>query len=218
MKKVSIIFLLFSGCFALQGKNILTFPKQTATDHVILRPTVNQPLNQLTVCLRSYTDLTREHSLFSIAAPGSGKDNTFLIFPNPPNSCSVYINQEEIYFKVDPDVLDWKHTCVAWNFETGLVELWINGKRYPRKGTKKGSPLGPEISVMLGQEQDTYGGGFQSEQSFVGEMRDVHMWDYVLPAKIVKDFCNDYYTMHGNIFNWTNGTHVIKGGAVVLED
>ncbi|XP_075700997.1 jeltraxin-like isoform X1 [Rhinoderma darwinii] len=218
MKNISILFVLFSGCFALEGKNIIVFPKQTATDHVILKPTVTQPLKQLTVCLRSYTDLSREHSLCSIATPGSKKDNAFLIFPTPPNSCRVYINQEEIRFKVDPEVLDWKHTCVAWDSETGLLQLWINGKRYPRRITATRSPIGPQMSVILGQDQDSFGGGFDAGQSLVGEMSDVNMWDYVLSSETMKTFSYGYFSLTGNIFSWINGTKEIKGGTVVLED
>ncbi|XP_069805492.1 jeltraxin-like [Dendropsophus ebraccatus] len=210
MRNLSILVVLFCGCFALKGKKII-FPKQTATDHVILKPTVKEPLKQLTVCLRSYTDLTREHSLLSIATTGSGKDNTFLIYPIPPTSCSVFINGEEVSFRVKDEGLNWKYTCVAWDSETGLVILSINNKQYPIKGVKKGSPIGPEMSVILGQEQDTYGGGFQTGQSFVGEIYDVIMWDHVV-------FTSGYYSNPGNIFNWINGSYVIRGDTVTLNN
>ncbi|XP_075700636.1 jeltraxin-like [Rhinoderma darwinii] len=198
-------------------KYVIIFPKQTATDHVILKPTVEKPLKQFTVCLRSYSDLGREHSLFSIATPGSGNDNTFIILPRPPNSCAVCINQEEIAFKVDPEVLDWKDTCVAWDSETGLVQLWINGKRYPRRITTTRTPIGPQMSVILGQEQDSFGGGFDAGQSFVGEISDVNMWDYVLSSETMKDFFHGYYYIPGNSFNWFDETYVIKGAPLSLK-
>ncbi|KAM3919295.1 jeltraxin-like [Leptodactylus fuscus] len=217
MKNFPILFvLLFSGCFAQKDK-IIIFPRQTATDHVILKPTVDKPLKQLSVCLRSYTDLTREHSLLSIAIPGSGKDNAFIIYPKPPNICHVFINQEEITFMVDPEVLAWKHTCVTWDSETGLVQLWINGKKYPRKGTNKGPPIGPEMCVVIGQEQDNMCGGFEVGQSFVGEIRDVHMWSYVLDPQSLRRFSTGYDIVGGNIFNWISGTTEIKGGVLEVE-
>ncbi|KAM3918136.1 jeltraxin-like isoform 2-T4 [Leptodactylus fuscus] len=218
MKNFPILFvLLFSGCFALKGKNII-FPRPTATDHMILKPTVDKPLHQLSVCLRSYTDLKREHSLFSMALQGSGKDNTFLIFPKPPNICQVHINHEAITFTVDSEVLDWKHTCVTWDSETGLVQLWINGRPYPRKGAKNRSPIGPEMCVVLGQEQDSLCGGFAAGQSFVGEIRDVHVWDHVLDPESLRRFSTGYDIVGGNIFNWISGATEIKGGVVVLEN
>lgn len=32
-------------------------------------------------------------------------------------------------------------------------------------------------SIILGQDQDTCGGGFNAKQSFVGDLTDVHLWD-----------------------------------------
>ncbi|XP_066444755.1 jeltraxin-like [Eleutherodactylus coqui] len=212
MKTLSILFVLLSGCFALAGQNVLLFPKQSVTDYVILKPSVEQALKQLTVCVRSYSDLQREHSLFSLATPG--KDNAFLIYPVPPNKICISINNEDLYFNVDPDVLDWKQTCVAWDSATGLLQLWVNAKRYPRRVTTSRSPIGPQISVILGQDQDTFGGGFQASQCFVGEMSDVNMWDYILDTKTIS---NNYLYKSGNIFSWTNGAKEIKGGVIGLE-
>ncbi|XP_066462051.1 jeltraxin-like [Eleutherodactylus coqui] len=213
MKTLPILFVLLSGCYALTGQNILLFPKQSVTDYVILRPTVKQALRQLTVCLRSYTGLQREHSLFSLATPG--KDNAFLIYPYPPNKISISINQEDLYFNVDPDVLDWKQTCVAWDSKTGLLQLWINGKRYPRRVTASRFPIGPQMSVILGQEQDSFGGKFEAGQSFVGEMSDVNMWDYVLSTKTISHY---HLCKSGNIFSWANGTKEIRGGVMALKN
>ncbi|KAM4014542.1 jeltraxin-like [Anomaloglossus baeobatrachus] len=221
MKTIFLLFVIFHGCFSQGniGKNIILFPWQTATDHVILKPTVYRPLKQLTVCLRSFTELSRPHSLFSLATPGSTNDNTFLIYPSPPNVYSVYINQEVIQFKVDPEVLAWKHTCVNWDSVTGLLQLWINGKAYPKRVTKTRSPIGPQMSVILGQEQDSYGGKFDVGQSFVGEVCDVNMWDYVLsPAKIAQYFYIYDDDINGNIFGSKNGTYESKGNANVLKN
>ncbi|KAG9480848.1 hypothetical protein GDO78_010230 [Eleutherodactylus coqui] len=210
------MFLLLLQLYFLSfglGQNILLFPKESVTDYVILRPTVKQALKQLTVCLRSYTSLQREHSLFSIATPRL--HNAFLIYPIPPNNISISINHEDLYFNVDPDVLDWKQTCVAWDSKTGLLQLWVNAKRYPRRVTTSRSPIGPQMSLILGQEQDSFGGKFEASQSFVGEMSDVNMWDYVLSTNTIS---NNYLYELGNIFSWTNGTKEIRGGVMALKN
>ena len=33
--------------------------------------------------------------------------------------------------------------------------------------------------MVLGQDQDSYGGGFQSAQSLIGQMEDDHLFNYV---------------------------------------
>ncbi|XP_069601670.1 jeltraxin-like [Ranitomeya imitator] len=200
------------------GKNVILFPWQTATDYVILKPRLSSALKQLTVCLRSYTELSRHYALFSIATPGSKNDNTFLIYSMPPNIISVTVNQEDIRFKVDPEVLDWKHTCVTWDSVTGLLQLWINGKCYPKRVTKTRSPIGPQMNVILGQDQDTYGGTFEAVQSFVGEICEVNMWDFVLsPAKLTQYFYF-YGDINGNIITSKNYQYERRGNANVLQN
>ncbi|XP_069805490.1 jeltraxin-like [Dendropsophus ebraccatus] len=214
MKEIFILLVLFSGFLVLKAdKTIMLFPKQSITDYMTLKP-VAKTLRQITVCLRSYSELTRGHSLFSLAM--QNLDNAFLIFPIPPNQISISINNEDIYFRVDPEVLDWKHTCVTWDSGTGLVQLWINGKRYPRRVSNSKTPLGPKISVILGQEQENFGGGFDQNQCFVGELSDVNMWDYVLPLKDIKSFLNECSTLCGNIYCWVGGSYTVKGKVLTL--
>nr|DBA29618.1 TPA: hypothetical protein GDO54_005689 [Pyxicephalus adspersus] len=190
----------------MDGK-VLVFPIQSSTAHVILKPTIPKSLEKLSVCLYSYTDLSRPYSLFSLATPG--KDNAFLIYLQPPNICVMHINQEAINIKTDPETLDWRHLCVTWESETGMVQLWVNGKVYPRKISNKGSSIAAETSIVLGQDQDSFGGGFDASQSFVGEISDVHMWDYVLtPEDIQKVIYGD---LDGNIMNWNSVLHKKRG-------
>ncbi|XP_018430996.1 PREDICTED: uncharacterized protein LOC108803671 [Nanorana parkeri] len=190
---------------------VFVFPKETNTAHVILRPTITNPLQKVSVCLRSYTDLSRHYTPFSLATPG--KDNAFLIYLQPPNTCSVFINQEEIVFKTDSESLDWRHTCVTWDSSTGVVQLWVNGKLYPRRVSRKGSSIAAETSIVLGQEQDSFGGGFEASQSLVGEISDVHMWDYVLTSRDVQRVT--YGELYGNVINWKSLLCEMKGEVLV---
>nr|DBA18165.1 TPA: hypothetical protein GDO54_016447 [Pyxicephalus adspersus] len=184
----------------MKGK-VFLFPKPTATAHVILKPNITKPLEKVTVCLKSYTELTRTYSLFSLAKHSEGH-NTFLIFPKPPNNCLVYVQEVENVFKIDTEVLDWQHTCVSWDSSTGVIQLWINGKLYPRRVSKKGATIGPKTSIVLGQDQDSFGGGFDINQSFSGEKSDVHMWDYVLtPEDMQKGMAGGF---NGNLINWNS--------------
>ncbi|XP_040197931.1 C-reactive protein-like [Rana temporaria] len=197
----------FSG---LEGK-VFVFPKETNTSHVILRPTITQPLSKVSVCLRSYTDLSRHYTTFSLATPE--KDNAFLFYLQPPNTFSMSVNQEDTYFKTDSETLGWRHTCVIWDSDTGVVQLWVNGKPYPRKVSMKGSSIAAKTSIVLGQDQDSFGGKFESKQSLVGEISDVHMWDYVLtPEDVQKAYYCDF---HGNVINWKSLVYEIKGDVLI---
>ncbi|CAI9597503.1 unnamed protein product [Staurois parvus] len=190
---------------------VFVFPKETSTAHVILRPEITRPLQEVSVCLRSYTDLSRPYTPFSLATPG--KDNAFFIYLQPPNVCSVHINQEDTYFRTDSESLDWRHICVTWDSNTGVVQLWVNGKLYPRRVSMKGSSIAAEASIVLGQEQDSFGGGFEASQSLVGEISDVHMWDYALTPEDIHKVISGRH--NGNVINWVSLYYEIKGEVLV---
>ncbi|CAN2391393.1 serum amyloid, partial [Pristimantis euphronides] len=209
-------FFILCCCLLLfieLGNKVFLFPRRTSTAYVVLKPEIKASLEKLSVCLKSYTELTRDHSLFSLAMSGSKQDNAFLIFPEPPNVSSVSINQEEVKIKTDPEVLEWKHTCVTWDSETGVIQLWVNGKLYPRRVSQKGFSIEPPISIILGQEQDSFGGKFDQDQCFVGELSDVHMWDHVLtPEDIQKVLSGDH---PGNVINWRSLNFEMKGNVLI---
>uniref|UniRef100_A0A8C5QIZ3 Pentraxin (PTX) domain-containing protein n=1 Tax=Leptobrachium leishanense TaxID=445787 RepID=A0A8C5QIZ3_9ANUR len=183
---------LFIISLDLSGKAFI-FPKETNTAHVILKPETPKPLGKLTVCLRSYTEITREHCLFSLAT--NGRDNMFVIFQTAPNITGICINQE------------------GRITDSGVIQLWVNGKVYPRKVSNKGFNIPSPASIILGQDRDFYVGGFQASQSFVGEISEVYMWDYVLTLEDIKQVqTNDKM---GNFLSWTSFSHEIKGDVLV---
>ncbi|XP_072255293.1 serum amyloid P-component-like isoform X2 [Pyxicephalus adspersus] len=192
---------------------VLVFPRESSTDHVILKPILKKPLEKLSVCLISYTDLSRPYSLFSLATPG--KDNAFLIYFWPPNTYSIFINQAVTHFKTDLETLDWRHLCVTWDSNTGVVQLWVNRKFYPRKVSMKGSSIAAETSIILGHDQDTFGGGFDASESFVGEISHVHMWDYVLAGGDIANVITGY--LHGNVINWKSILHKMRGEVLAIK-
>ena len=74
--------------------------------------------------------------------------------------------------------------------------------------------------AILGQDQDNYGGGFDQDQSFVGEMYGVNMWNKVLSVEEISRMsqncsdgignylmCSDFVTgLHGNVRDVTPTT------------
>lgn len=61
---------------------------------------------------------------------------------------------------------------------------------------EKGYSLRTEAKIILGQEQESFGGYFDAKQSFVGEIWEVSLWDHILPLKDMCDWC-----YQGNILN-----------------
>lgn len=211
----NVLFTIFYfHCKDLSGK-MFTFPVESNTHHVVLTPGLDKIMFTVSVCLRSFSDISRAQSLFSLSLPST--DNGFLIFKSKQGVYELYVlGATESFLGLQDEPNVWNSICATWDASTGLSQLWVNGIPSSRKGNKAGSSLMGTPKIILGQEQDTYGGNFDSSQSFVGMLTDVHMWDSVLsPAQIA------YYTsggqfQPGNVLNW-NSLEFTKNGNVVVE-
>uniref|UniRef100_A0A8D0E7M2 C-reactive protein n=1 Tax=Salvator merianae TaxID=96440 RepID=A0A8D0E7M2_SALMN len=191
------------------------FPAASSTAAVVVKAQPLHPLTSFTVCLKAYTVLTRACGLFSYATKAS--DNELLIFKPKPNLYSLYVGGASVTFSLPearPPKPYWEHICMSWESATGIVELWLNGQPLPRLGLKKGYSISPEAFIVLGQDQDTVGGGFVSNQSFVGELTDVYMWSRVLTPDEVGLVVSDRM-LSDHLVNWRSLNYEIKGYVVL---
>ncbi|XP_062278829.1 C-reactive protein-like [Scomber scombrus] len=220
-----VLLMMVTACAArpqdLSGK-MFTFPQETNTAHIRLT-TSRQVLSAVTVCLRSFTDLRRGHSFFSLATPSAYND--FLIFKNTANNeIEVFTrNNVAVIGGQDYKLNTWHSICSTWDSASGLVQVWLDGKPSSRKFVSSGSNINGPIIIVLGQEQDSYGGGFDIKQSFVGMMSDVHMWDYVISPCEIQNYVNDLNFTPGNVLNWralefqTIGRVVVEGKQLICH-
>ncbi|XP_053463413.1 mucosal pentraxin-like [Nycticebus coucang] len=190
----------------MKGK-VFIFPRESTTAYVSLIPRVHKPLQDFTLCLKAFTDLTRSYSLFSYNT--RTQDNALLVFINKMGVYSLSIGNSEVIFNGPPSPYSPVHICASWESASGIAELWVNGKFLGRKGVRKGYTVGSDAKIILGQEQDVFGGNFEVTQSFVGEIWDVSLWDHVLP---LKDMCDSCYS--GNLLNWQDLTYEENGYVV----
>ena len=57
-------------------------------------------------------------------------------------------------------------------------------------------------ALVLGQEQDSKGGSFDANQSFIGEMTGVNIWDHVLKDREIAPMSKSCLTGVSNMFQW----------------
>ncbi|XP_003500289.1 mucosal pentraxin [Cricetulus griseus] len=200
MTKLIVGALLLSvllGCSFqedMTGKAFV-FPQESATAYVTLIPKMRKSLQNFTLCLKAFTDLTRPYSLFSYST--KTKHNEILLFVTKLGEYDIAVGNSEVIFKVPPNPYAPQHVCVSWESASGIVELWLDGKPMGRKGLKKGYSVGAEAKIIIGQEQDSFGGAFDAKQSFVGDIWEVSLWDHVVPLKEMDGGC-----YNGNLINW----------------
>lgn len=188
------------------------FPRESSSDHVNLITQLKEPLQNFTLCLRAFSDLTRPYSLFSYNA--QGKDNELLIYKEKVGQYSLYIGRSKVTAKVVEDYLAPLHICTSWESSSGIAEFWINGKPLVKKGLRQGYSVEPHPKIVLGQEQDSYGGSFDKSQSFEGEIGDLYLWDSVLSSDEMQ-LVYQGSPLNPNILDWTALNYEANGYVVI---
>ncbi|TSK18014.1 Serum amyloid P-component [Bagarius yarrelli] len=195
---------------------MFTFPVASNRNHVRLIPLENKSnFTAITVCLRAFSDLSRSQVLFSLALPTT--PNAFLIIKPKQGNYELFVGGQNVEFWGLQDELNvWNSVCATWDGKTGLSQLWINGNPSTRKGFSRLGSLSGHPKIILGQKQDSYDGGFDIEQSFVGMLTDVHMWDSVLSLAEIAQYMHDELYQPGNILNW-DSLEYSKTGYVIND-
>ncbi|XP_026227762.1 C-reactive protein-like [Anabas testudineus] len=213
-----LLLVMLTACAAvpqdLSGK-MFTFPEATNTAHVRIT-TSRQEFSAVTVCLRFFTDLRRGCSIFSLATPST--DNDFLISKKEIGVTAIYTRNKLAEFVGQEYKLNvWHSICSTWDSASGLGQLWFDGNPSSRKFISSESNIRGTIVIVLGQEQDSHGGAFDTNQCFVGMMSDVHMWDYTLSPCEIQRYMSDLTFTTGNVLNWEALDFQITG-RVLTED
>ncbi|KAJ1064251.1 hypothetical protein CapIbe_003158 [Capra ibex] len=219
MERLLWCFLALIGFSSVLGqtdlhKKAFVFPKETENSYVSLKTQLETPLKAFTVCLYFYTELaqTRSYSIFSYAT--RQQPNEILIFWSKGKGYTFGVHGKQVSFQSFENTQAPTHICASWESTSGIAELWVNGKPRVRKSLEKGASLGKEASIILGQEQDAFAGGFDRNQCLVGDIGDVNMWDFVLSPEEI----NTVYVggnLSPNVLNWKALNYEAKGEVFV---
>ena len=99
----------------------------------------------------------------------------------------------------------WHHLCLTWQNLDGAYEFYVDGvQQVPSgRGSMKKDHVIQKGALILGQEQDSYKGGFSEYQSLQGNLSSVNMWDRVLTAQEVSALAKKCPTAEGNFLSWS---------------
>ncbi|XP_008275285.1 serum amyloid P-component-like [Stegastes partitus] len=217
--KLFVVLVMLSACAAnpedLSGK-MLTFPVESNTANARLTA-AKEDFSAITVCHRTFTDLNRDHALFSMAV--SSSSNAFLIFWDATNKeMEPHVRDTKAEYRgFDYKPNMWHSICTTWDSQTGFVQMWFDGQPSIKKYVSAVSNIRGTPIIILGQEQDSYGGGFHDKQSFVGMVSDVHMWDYALSSCEIQRYFNELNFTPGNVLNW-GAMEFTKTDKVIKEE
>lgn len=148
----------------------------TTTSGVIRQNLTAFPSTAITACFWIKTsDTIRDGTPISYAV--TGKDNEFTLYSD--RNFQIYIKNNPITTNVSVNDGKWHHIAVTWQSSDGRVFLYKDGTQ-AYTGTLAGGSLTSGGCLVVGQEQDSVGGGFSANQSINGNVRDVRIYNRVL--------------------------------------
>lgn len=130
---------------------------------------------------------------------------------------AFYLSGEGAYFRLPEIGALQTHLCVTWDSNTGAANIFMDGKKSVTKIYKKGHSIPAGGKVILGQDPDSFLDDFDANQSFVGDIYDVNMWDYVLSDSTIRDFYERKGAPRGNVFDWENANLKLNGNVYPIQ-
>lgn len=169
-------------------------------------------MQDFTVCFRFRLDFFQAsfNTLFSVSLENGYTDFFKAMVVRPANGSLkrpqlrfVQDLPNERYKKIwtllDKPLLKWTHACLTVDDTGRMSKLYLNGEfvagvpDFPSHGLIcKGSIM------VLGQEQDEFGGGFNHMQSFSGSIAQFNIWNYILDEVAIMSNFNCSYNLEQN--------------------
>ena len=122
-------------------------------------------------------------------------------------------------FNIRIEDVDWHYICVSWDNTDGSYQLYTDGQLTGSgEGLMKAHVIQSGGVVVLGQDQDSMGGGFDTDDAFgPGQLAEVNMWSRVLPGSEIAAQYQDCRIPQGSVHAWSQFKAAIRGAAQVEE-
>ncbi|XP_043278473.1 sushi, von Willebrand factor type A, EGF and pentraxin domain-containing protein 1-like [Venturia canescens] len=193
---------------------VLNFSEVGTNDYVIMKgPKKN--VTELTVCLwLQSVDTFNYGTVLSYAT--KYQDNALTV--TDYNGFVLYVNGEEVVTDITLNDGYWHFLCVDWRSEDGAWHAYVDGVLRDN-GTllAKGTEIGANGSIVIGQEQDRLGGGFSASEAFLGKLSYLDIWDETLSHEDVTRLSRTCESYHGSIVAWAQTRRHIRGGIQILD-
>ena len=163
----------------------------TTNDLFSVSDFTNFPTTAFTVEAWVWTsNLLKNGTVLSFAATGTAVDANEAALYNTrdlqPIVANLFANTQAV------SVADgqWHHLAMTWT-NSGELRLYKDGAlAVSSNGFKTGTALRDFGSLVLGQDQDSFGGGFDVNQALEGMLDEVRLWSEALPQTVIQSNLN----------------------------
>uniref|UniRef100_A0A087YFA4 Neuronal pentraxin 1 n=1 Tax=Poecilia formosa TaxID=48698 RepID=A0A087YFA4_POEFO len=191
----------------------LTFPLRTNYMYAKAKRTLPE-MYSFSVCLWIKSSASPGLGTpFSYAVPGQANELVLIEWGNNPMEFLINDKVAKLPFSINDG--KWHHLCITWTIRDGIWEAFQDGvKQGNGENLAPYHPIKADGVLVLGQEQDSLGGGFDATQAYVGELAHLNIWNRKLSATEIANLANcNSKAFVGNVFSWTESNIEIFGGA-----
>ena len=150
-------------------------------DDVVVLP--HQVLNGLASFMVDFwfrADRIADSAILSAAkGSGAGADNEFLVVLYSASRVRVLDRGVTHNFDVSINLNDgqWHHYAVVRDGSAGRLRLFVDGRYVGEHAISTASITVAAGGLVIGQEQDSVGGSFQTSQAAYGQLDELRIWD-----------------------------------------
>ncbi|GIY60800.1 sushi, von Willebrand factor type A, EGF and pentraxin domain-containing protein 1 [Caerostris darwini] len=211
----------------LNADFVLNFPESTATIANMASMTLDSPLSDVTVSMWvQTTDTKRSGTPLSYAAASvstTDGENTIVDNALTINDCSgvhIYVNNEPLVTEVQVADGQWHHLAFTWSSgNSGEWTLYKDGKKQSNGINLRPNDVIPGGgNLIIGQEQDTVGGGFSPIETFTGNITRVNVWNSYFSNSNITRLCSLDDDIPGKVVSWPDFLQGVRGKVNVLHN
>jgi hypothetical protein len=128
------------------------------------------------------TSTTKDAGILSYATTSSADE----LLLRDPRALVVYVKGTRVDTGLVLNDGRWHHLAVTWRSAGGELRVYQNGTLRFSGTVRAGAALTPNGSLVLGQDQDSVGGGFDTGQAFAGQLDDAAIYPTALGANRIQ--------------------------------
>uniref|UniRef100_A0A8C4R5Z2 Pentraxin 4 n=1 Tax=Eptatretus burgeri TaxID=7764 RepID=A0A8C4R5Z2_EPTBU len=169
-------------------KHYLHFPGSSPTDVASFGNNFPIALRAFSICFWLRTRAPYLGTILSYAT--SDNDNKLVLYGrnSSKTGLQLVIGDPE-HRELPVDTLlggSWHHVCIMWSAHGGRYAFYIDRRLVAAgSGLRQGYTIPSDGFLVLGQEQDLPGGGFESHESFVGNIAGFALWTrFLAPGEV----------------------------------
>ena len=112
----------------------------------------------------------------------------------------------------------WHFYCTQWRSSDGLVKIYKDGVELHSTTKAVGQVIPGNGAIVLGQEVDSYAGGFDTTQAMDGALAGFNFWTDFLTANEISGMAAGVTNVNGNLFQWRDFRGHIYGAVTIKEN